>query len=126
MRNFHVMLAVSVLALVGCHPGPVVDTGPKQSVGGTIAGIVSTDAKTAVAGRKVTAINVSTGGRYDATTGINGGYTIKVPEGTYRLEVELQPGETVAKQPSQTHINNSDLDAGRDFVITVKRTADDG
>jgi hypothetical protein len=120
------MLAVSVLALVGCHPGPVVDTGPKQSVGGTIAGIVSTDAKTAVAGRKVTAVNVSTGSRYDATTGINGGYTIKVPEGTYRLEVELQPGETVAKQPSQTHINNSDLDPGRDFVITVKRMADDG
>ena len=78
-------------------------------------------ARVALANRKVTAINVATGTRYDATTGINGGYTIKVPEGTYRLEVELHEGEAIAKQPEQTHINNSDLDAGRDFVVTAKR-----
>ena len=82
-----------------------------------------TDANAALANRKVTATNVATGTRYDATTGINGGYTIKVPEGTYRLEVELRDGEAVAKQPDQTHINNSDLDPHRDFVITVKRAA---
>ena len=69
----------------------------------------------------MTAVNVATGTRYDATTGINGGYTIKVPEGTYRLEVELHEGEAIAKQPDQTHVNNSDLDAGRDFVVTAKR-----
>ena len=106
----------------GCHGEPVIDTTPQVSVGGTIAGIVSTNAKVALANRKVTAINVGTGTRYDATTGINGGYTIKVPEGTYKLEVELQRDEAVAKQPNETHINNSDLDAGRDFVLTAKRT----
>jgi hypothetical protein len=102
----------------------VIDTGPKQpSVGGTIAGIVSTDANSPVVGRKVTAINVSTNTRYDAITGSNGGYTIKVPEGTYRIELTLQPGETISKQPGDTKIDNSDLDPHRDFVITAKRGA---
>jgi Carboxypeptidase regulatory-like domain len=106
-----------LLALAACHPGPVVTTEPKLPVGGTIAGIVSSETKTAVVGRKVTAINADTGARYDATTGVNGGYTIKVPEGTYKIEIELQPGESISKQPGQTHINKSDLDPQRDFVI---------
>ena len=112
------LLAVSV----ACHPfrGPVIGGTPQQ-VGGTIAGIVTTaDSTVAVPGRKVTAIEVSSGSQYDATTGANGGYTIKVPEGTYRIEVELRPGETLSKQPGETHINNGDLDPGRDFVVTVK------
>jgi hypothetical protein len=60
-----------------------------------------------------------TGTRYDATTGPNGGYTIQVPEGTYRLEVELRPGERVTKQPAETKIDKSDLDPHRDFVIAI-------
>ena len=75
-------------------------------------GIVSTDGNAAVPCRKVTAVNTATGTRYDVTTGINGGYTLKVPEGTYRLEIELMPGETIAKQPDETRINRSDLDPG--------------
>jgi len=121
MRLLHFVIAVAALTSVACHPGPVIDTGPKQPVGGTIAGIVSTDANAPVVGRKVTAVNVGTSTKYDAVTGANGGYTIKVPEGTYRLEIELQPGETVAKHPSETHVNRSDLDPHRDFVITVRR-----
>jgi hypothetical protein len=112
--------AFSLLTSMACHPGPVVG-GPKLPVGGTIAGIVSTDTKAAISGRKVTAIDTQTGARFDATTGTNGGYTIKVPEGTYRIEVELQSGETVAKQPAETRINRSDLDPRRDFVITSGR-----
>jgi hypothetical protein len=124
MKSFHLLLSFALLTLVGCHPGPVIDTGPKPpAVGGTIAGIVSTDANAAVAGRKVTAINRETGTRYDVTTGTNGGYTIKVPEGTYRVEVELLPGEAIAKQPGEIRVNRSDLDPGRDFVITVRRAA---
>ncbi len=121
MKLFHALPVLGVLLLAGCHGEPVIDTTPHVSVGGTIAGIVSADGKSALANRKVTAVNVATGTRYDATTGINGGYTIKVPEGTYRLEVELHEGEAIAKQPDQTHVNNSDLDAGRDFVVTAKR-----
>jgi hypothetical protein len=123
MRIFHVFVAAAALiAAAACHPGPVVDTGPKPAVGGTIAGIVSTDGKAPVPGRRVLAINTTDGTQYDATTGVNGGYTIKVPQGTYRLEVELRAGETVARQPAPTHVNRSDLDPQREFVITGVRS----
>ena len=111
-------LLLTVLALAGCHPGPVLS--PKLAADGTIAGIVSTDTNNVVPGRKVTAIDVATGARFDAITGTNGGYTIKVPEGTYRLELELKPGESVIKQPGDTKINKSDLDPQRHFTITLK------
>ena len=120
MRSLRALLAVSLLTSAACHPGPIVDTGPKPAaVGGTIAGIVSTDGKAAVPSRKVTAIDTQTGARFDATTGTNGGYTIKVPEGTYRLELEVRPGEKIVKQPGETRINRSDLDPQRHFVITA-------
>jgi len=117
------LLLLSLLASVACHPGPVLDPGGKLPVGGTIAGIVSTDGNAPVVGRTVTATNVAGGTRYDAMTGANGGYTIKVPEGTYRLEVELRAGEIIAKQPAETHINKSDLDPKRDFIIAVRKPA---
>jgi len=121
MRYVPLVLVLIVGFSAACHPGPVVDTNPRRSVGGTIAGIVTTaDSTVAVPGRKVTAIEVSSGSQYDATTGVNGGYTIKVPEGTYRIEIELRGAETLAKRPGQTRINNGDLDPGRDFVITVR------
>ena len=119
MRELVLLVCVAALS-TACHPGPVVNAEPNK-VGGTIAGIVKTaDASVAVPGRKVTVIEVKTGARHETTTGTNGGYTIQVPEGTYRFELELRPGETLAKQPAQTHVNNSDLDASRDFVITIK------
>ena len=123
-------LLVSCAALLAaCGPGPmgrpwpVVNTQPNK-VGGTIAGIVKTaDPSVAVPGRKVTVIEVKTGARHETTTAANGGYTIQVPEGTYRFEIELRPGETLAKQPEPTHVGNSDLDTTRDFIIT--RTSGD-
>lgn len=121
MRLLHISLVLVVLASVACHPGPVISNDPKLPVGGTIAGIVSTDGNVAVMGRKVSAVDTTSGSRFDATTGTNGGYTIKVPEGTYRLELELRPGEKVTRQPDETRINRSDLDPQRDFVITLAR-----
>jgi len=122
MRLLQLVLGVTLLTSLACHPGPVVDTGAKPAdVGGTIAGIVSSDTNAALEGRKVTAIDAAGGQRYEATTGANGGYTIKVPAGTYRLEVELKQGDRVSKQPSETKINKGDLDAQRHFVITVGR-----
>ena len=77
--------------------------------------------------RKVTAIHATSGARYETTTGVNGGYTIKVPEeGRYRIEVELREGEVIAKGPGETDINNGDLDPGRDFEITVGKVAKSG
>ncbi len=115
------LLASAALAALACHPYPVVGGAAAEAVGGTIAGIVSTEGKTPVEGRKVTATNTATGAKFDATTGNNGGYTIKVPRGTYRIEVELQAGEKLAKQPGDTKVNKSDVDARRDFIITTGR-----
>jgi hypothetical protein len=121
-RLVRIVLGMALLTSLACHPGPIVDMGPKPPVvRGTIAGIVSTDSNAAIAGRKVTAINTLTGTRYDATTGTNGGYTIQVPGGTYRLEVQLREGERVTKQPAETKIDKSDLDPHRDFVIAAGR-----
>jgi hypothetical protein len=113
--------AALFLMSMACR-GPVISTDPDLKAGGTIAGIVrATQGSAPLTARTVTATNTSTGLRFQTTTGVNGGYTIKVPEvGRYRLEVELRDGEVVAKGPEETDINNGDLDAGRDFEITVK------
>src|SRR5262252_10928864 len=109
MKWAPVLLVCAALA-AACHPGPIVDSHP-NIVGGTIAGVVKTaDAAIAVPGRKVSVIDVKTGERHDTTTAANGGYTIQVPEGTYRFEIELREGETLAKQPEATHVGNADLD----------------
>lgn len=113
-----------VLSLAACHPGaPVIKTST-VAVDGTIAGLVhATDNAIALDGRKVTAVDVDTGAKYETTTGTTGGYTIKVPEGTYRLEVETRSGEKLARQPGQTRVESGDVDASRDFDVVVTTTA---
>ena len=122
MQLHYLLLCCAVFVATACHADrPIIDPSPKSSVGGTIAGIVTTaNAAVAVPGRKVTATEISTGSHYESTTAANGGYTIKVPEGTYRIEIELRPLETLTKKPDQTRVNNGDTDSGRDFVITVR------
>ena len=120
MKLCRLVLLTGMLAAGACHPGPVINTGG-NTVGGTIAGIVSTDGKIALPSRKVTAINTVTGEKFETTTAANGGYTMKVPQGTYRLEVELREGEKIARQPGETKVQNSDLDPQRHFVITAGR-----
>jgi hypothetical protein len=119
------LLCCAALLAGGCHPGPVIDAGAKQPpVGGTIAGIVTTtDRLVAVPGRKVTVVETANGTRLETTTAENGGYTIKVPGGTYRIDVELRAGESIVKRPDDTRVTNGDLDSGRDFVIGVKTVA---
>ena len=107
--------------LIACAPrGPVIDTGNRpEGVGGTIAGTVRAG-DTPLSGRRVVAVNEATGTRFEVSTAINGGYTIKVPAGMYRLEVELRAGESVQTQPPPTEVNVGDLDPDRNFVVTVR------
>jgi hypothetical protein len=117
-------LGCFVIMAAACR-APVITTDPGLNVGGTIAGIVrATDGSVPLATRKVTAIHTASGARFETTTGVNGGYTIKVPqEGRYRIEVELRDGEVIAKGPGETDVNHGDLDPGRDFDITVRASA---
>jgi hypothetical protein len=116
--------AVLLISLVvaGCMPrGPVVGSGEKTATAnGTISGAVRTTSKLPLSGRLVTATEVTTGAKYDASTSTTGGYTIKLPVGRYRLDVELRDGESVAEGPSELTLSASDLDAARDFVIAAK------
>ena len=92
-----------------------------QGATSSLSGIVrASGSNEPLSGRKVTAIELTTGARYEASTATNGGYTMKVPRGKYRLEVELRPGEVLAERPAETEINASDLDPARDFVVAVK------
>jgi Carboxypeptidase regulatory-like domain len=118
--KFQLLASTLLLLSVSCAPrGPIVDTGEKPpGVGGTIAGQVLTGGgRTPLASRKVAAVNTMSGQRYEASTAANGGYTIKVPPGTYRLEVETRPNEVVVTQPEPTEVNPSDVDSDRDFVL---------
>jgi hypothetical protein len=118
-----IALVVVLGGVLACHhPGPTLGGTQTPEGTGTIAGVVSAAGRNAaLAGRKVTATETATNARYEATTGTDGGYTIKVPAGHYRLEVELRPGETLQTRPDEVHISRSDLDAGRNFVVANGR-----
>jgi len=122
MSRLTVTAAVLCLALSsGCinmrHGRPVVGGTVVPNPTGTISGTVTSSAGTPLDGRRVTAVDIGTEKRYDATTAVNGGYTIKVPLGHYRLEVELRGGEQLVQQPEPTHITTADVDAQMNFVI---------
>lgn len=112
-----------LIALISaCHPGPIANAGAKPpATGGTIAGTVRAEGGVSLAGRRVTATNEATAAKFEATTGSNGGYTIQVPAGTYRLEVELQSGEALSARPDSTKVNVGDLDPDRNFILTVRK-----
>jgi hypothetical protein len=120
MRFQALLAAVLLLLSISCAPrGPIVGAGERPpGVGGTIAGaVLAGDGRTPLPSRKVAAINTMSGARFEASTAANGGYTIKVPVGTYRLEVETRQNEVVVTQPEPTQVAPSDVDANRDFVL---------
>ena len=110
---------LSLLLVSACRPGtPVVDLNePPAQVSGTLSGMVTGPGATAVAGRRVTAVEVSSGERHSATTSNTGAYTMKIPPGIYRIEVQLEPGERVDKSPGEVTLGKSDLDHSLDIVL---------
>ena len=113
-------MVVLVMLSSGCaarHGRPVLGGSTTPERTGTVSGVVRTATGSPLDGRRVSAIDVATDARYDATTAANGGYTIKVPAGKYRLEVGLLGGDVIATQPPPTDVNVGDLDAQLDFVI---------
>ena len=110
-------LALSSGCVEARHGRPIVGGSVVSNPSGTISGTVTNSSGTPLEGRRVTAIATTTEQHYDATTANNGGYTIKVPPGRYRLEVELRGGDQLAQQPEQTNVNVGDVDAQMNFVI---------
>lgn len=115
--------AIMVVLLMlgsGCaarHGGPVLGGSTTPERTGTVSGTVRAADGSPLSGRRVSAIDMATEAHYDATTAASGGFTIRVPSGKYRLEVELRGGDVIATQPAQTDVNVGDLDAQLDFVI---------
>lgn len=115
-----VMLTAALLA-TGCRTGrPIYDSSHEDhQTPGTIGGILRAGTGgEPIPGRGVTAVSLSDPARrYSATTNVSGGFSIKVPPGKYRLEVDLREGERIVRSPGTIDINKSDLDANREVVI---------
>jgi hypothetical protein len=106
----------------GCRRGvPVIDTNPEPAgADGTISGRVTGLADAArLAGRRVDAIELTTGRKVGVSTSSMGAFSIKVPPGKYRLVVELRDGEALASSPGPIEINKSDLDHDIELVVTA-------
>ena len=116
-----VALIIAVAAATGCRTGqPIYDQADEdQTTPGTIAGVLRLGVGgEPVPGRRVIAVDVNDSGRrFSAVTSVTGGYSIPVPPGKYRLEVDLRAGERVLSSPGTIDINESDLDADRDLAI---------
>lgn len=126
-RDLWLCLAILALLLSGaCRRGvPVVDLGPKPpDAQGTITGIVrGPEGTSPVVGRTVEIINTETGERHITTTSRNGGFTIKLPAGKYRLEFPLNEGETLVKRPGVIDLGKGDIDSRIEFVLAAVRVS---
>jgi len=120
-----ICVSVFLLAAVAaCRQGvPVIDpTAAPSRTDGTISGTVrGPEGTSAVTGRTVQVVNIQTGERQKTTTSETGGFTFKVPPGSYRVELTLLEGEVVVKRPSVIKVNRSDVDAHADFVLRSAR-----
>src|SRR5436190_9857378 len=119
-RRAAAAMVVLMMLSGGCaarHGRPLVGGSTVPNPTGTISGNVTSITGTPLEGRRVSAIDMATERHYDATTSKGGGYTIQVPPGRYRLEVELRGGDQLAKQPEQTNVTIGDVDEELDFVI---------
>ena len=58
---------------------------------------------------------------FAAQTGANGGFTIQLPAGKYRLELALKDGETLTKRPDIVDLDKGDIDSHIEFVLSAVR-----
>lgn len=124
MTGLGLMLGILALLLSSaCRRGvPAVDLGPKPPAAqGTITGIVrGPEGTSPPAGRTVEIVNDATGERRTVQTGNNGGFTIKLPAGKYRLDLPLRAGETIVKRPGLVDLDKGDIDSHVEFVLSSR------
>lgn len=116
-----VAAVLAALLVAGCGRGvTVIETTPKQTIGtGTVTGIVTaSDGRSPLADRIVEATNVATSERTRAQTNGSGGYTLRLAPGRYRIELRLQPGETLTKKPDKPmDIEVGEIETRVDFAV---------
>ena len=122
-----VLLALGLLMLlsVGCRQAaPVTDRSVADKNGmGTLTGTIrGPQGGGPVAGRAVEVINIDTNERQQVTTNA-AGFTLKVKPGKYRVQVALQDGESIVKQPGLMQVSTAEAGARADFVIDSARVA---
>ena len=117
---------MTVFALTACRRGvPAIDTAPRTAeADGTISGTVrGPEGATPIDGRAVEAVNLDTGERQRATTTKGGGYSFRLKPGKYRVELALQSGESLVRQPDVIDLNRPDADEHADFVVGTVRVS---
>ena len=90
---------------------------------GTLSGTVRAPEGSRPEGRAVEVINIDTDERHRITTGNAGDFTIKVKPGKYRVEVALQRGESLVRQPGVMLVRRTEPDTHADIVIEPARVA---
>jgi hypothetical protein len=65
----------------------------------------------------VAAIEVQGGRRFSTRTGVNGGFTLLLPPGRYRLEVALASAENLVVEPEVVELEPGGVVAGVDVVL---------
>jgi hypothetical protein len=113
------VLALAALGGPACRTGHRFLSGEedpraKATLSGTVRG---PEESAPVVGRRVEAIAVRGGRRFVTRTGVNGGFTLLLPPGRYRLEVALASVESVVAQPDVLDLDPGSVVAGIDVVL---------
>lgn len=90
-------------------------------MGGTIAGVVTGPADPTLADRTITVVNIETGAQYQTATGQNGGYTLRVPPGRYRLEIQLREDERMAEKDAPILVVSGGIDVQKNIDVNQSR-----
>jgi hypothetical protein len=117
----HSAFALCLLSGSGCHPLTVVVTTASAAVGGTIAGVVTGPADGTLADRTVTVVNIDTGAHYETATGESGSYTLRVPSGRYRLEIQLRENERMAVKDAPILLVGGGIDVQKNVDVNQSR-----
>jgi hypothetical protein len=101
-RTAALVFFVSLLASLSVHPTFA------QEGSATLTGFVADQSKAVIPGVKVTAIEINTNQRFQATTGKDGSYTISyLPVGPYQVQVEKPGFKTILKDDLFLHTQDA-------------------
>jgi len=114
----------ALLMVVACRNHvPVLHTRPAGTTGtvsGTVRGL---EGARSADDRTVEAVNIETNERHRVTTKHGGGFSFKLSPGRYRVELALQDGEALVKEPGVINITTPSADAHADFVVGKGRAS---